>query len=160
MKANNRQSHEQNTPRHDHRNEPTRTGRQSGAGEVVVLSSDTFVDEVLNVDMPVLVDFKAEWCGPCKYMAPIVAQLAPEYAGRVKFAKLDVDQSPELADALHIHNIPTLMLFQRDTLLNKGMGAMRPEDLGNWIEEGLARMSSGSEIQGAHTAGVTRAPVQ
>lgn len=110
-------------------------------GPVMLLSDDTFVNEVLEADMPVLVDFKAEWCGPCKFMAPIFTGMAPEYKDRVKFAKLDVDESPGVAGALQIESIPTLMLFYKNNLLNIGVGAMRQPDLEKWIEEGLERMS-------------------
>ncbi len=108
---------------------------------VVVLSDATFISDVLEADIPVLVDFMAQWCGPCKRMGPVFAELAPEYSGTVKFAKLDVDANPEVAGALNITSIPTFMLIYRRTLLARGVGAMPPQALRDWLAEGLARMS-------------------
>jgi thioredoxin len=108
---------------------------------VVVLSDATFVPEVIEADIPVLVDFMAQWCGPCKRMGPVFADLAPEYSGTVKFAKLDVDANPEVAGALSIESIPTFMLIYRRTILAMGVGAMPPQALRDWLAEGLARMS-------------------
>jgi thioredoxin 1 len=106
-------------------------------GQVVALSDDTFINEVLEAETPVLVDFMAQWCGPCKYMGPVFAELAPEYTGKVKFAKLDVDESPGVAGALQVQSIPTFMLFSGNTLVAAGAGAMRPHDLRSWIDRGL-----------------------
>ncbi len=108
---------------------------------VVVLSDATFIPDVLEADIPVLVDFMAQWCGPCKRMGPVFAELAPEYNGTVKFAKLDVDANPEVAGALNIESIPTFMLIYRRTMLARGVGAMPPQALRDWLAEGLARMS-------------------
>ena len=77
----------------------TTTGTAAN-GKVNVINDDSFIAEVLEVDTPVLVDFMATWCGPCKMMGPIFEQIAPEYEGKVKFAKLDVDESPGVAGAL------------------------------------------------------------
>jgi len=78
-----------------------------------ISSVDTtnFQDEVLKATEPVLIDFTATWCGPCKMLAPIVEQLAQDWAGKVKIAKLDVDDSPELAGQYQVMGVPTLMLF-------------------------------------------------
>ena len=111
------------------------------ATAVVVLSDATFVPEVIEADIPVLVDFMAQWCGPCKRMGPVFADLAPEYSGTVKFAKLDVDANPEVAGALSIESIPTFMLIYRNTILAMGVGAMPPQALRDWLAEGLARVS-------------------
>ena len=117
----------------------TNAGEGHPAG-VQILTDDTFIAEVLQADTPVLVDFWATWCGPCKMMAPIFARLAPEYAGRVKFGKLDVDENPGIAGALRIESIPTFMLFYRNVVLNTGIGAVPAVHLREWIGEGLARM--------------------
>ena len=79
----------------------------------------TFDDEVLNSDIPVLVDFWAEWCGPCKMIAPIVSDLSDEYEGRMKVTKLDVDANPQAALKYGVRGIPTLLIF-------KG-GSLKPE---------------------------------
>jgi thioredoxin 1 len=75
------------------------------------VSDNTFQTEVLDSDMPVMVDFTAVWCGPCKMLDPIVKDLAKDWDGRVKVVKLDVDNSPELAMQYQVMGVPTLMLF-------------------------------------------------
>ncbi len=76
------------------------------------VTSENFADEVLQSDVPVLVDFTAVWCGPCKMLAPIVEELAQEWQGRVKIVKLDVDQNSEIAVQYQVMGVPTLMLFK------------------------------------------------
>ena len=112
------------------------------SGQVVLVSDDNFVPEVLEAGTPVLVDFMAQWCGPCKVMGPVFAELAPEYKDRVKFAKVDVDESPGVAGALEIRSIPTFALFRGNTVYAMGVGAMRPQDLRTWIERGTLLTSS------------------
>jgi thioredoxin 1 len=72
-----------------------------------------FEDEVLKSDRPVLVDFWAEWCGPCKSIAPMIDELAKEYKGKVLFAKVDVERNPQVATFLGIRSIPTMIMFSR-----------------------------------------------
>ena len=79
--------------------------------EMLNVSEDTFQSEVLDSTQPVLVDFTAVWCGPCKMLDPIVKQLAEQWAGKVKVVKLDVDHNPELAMQYQVMGVPTLMLF-------------------------------------------------
>lgn len=74
--------------------------------------SDTFDSEVLKADQPVLVDFWAVWCGPCRMLAPTVDKLAEQYSGKVKVVKLDVDQAPDIAQQYGVQAIPTVMVFQ------------------------------------------------
>lgn len=74
--------------------------------------SDTFESEVLKADQPVLVDFWAVWCGPCRMLAPTVDKLAEQYSGKVKVVKLDVDQAPDIAQQYGVQAIPTVMVFQ------------------------------------------------
>lgn len=78
----------------------------------VTLSDDTFDQEVLQSDQPVLVDFWAAWCGPCRAIAPLIEQLATEYEGRAKVAKLDVDHNPQVAMRFNVRSIPTLLFFK------------------------------------------------
>ena len=80
--------------------------------EVIYVSRDTFEEEVLHADRPVLVDFTAVWCGPCKMVDPIVTELAGEMADRMKVVKLDVDHNPDIAMNYNVMGVPTLMLFK------------------------------------------------
>ena len=75
------------------------------------LNKENFEDEVIKSDIPVLVDFYAEWCGPCKIIGPILDELAAEYEGKIKIGKVDVDQAPELASEHSVLSIPTLIFF-------------------------------------------------
>ena len=77
----------------------------------VEITDATFQTEVVNSDVPVVIDFWAEWCGPCKMIAPIVEELAGEYEGKVKFAKMDVDTNPQTPMQFGIRGIPTLLIF-------------------------------------------------
>ncbi len=90
----------------------------------VVVTDETFEQEVLQSDVPVLTDFWAEWCGPCKMIAPILEEIAEEYDGRLKIAKLDVDQNPSTMMKYQIMSIPTLILFKNGQEVERLIGAM------------------------------------
>lgn len=94
--------------------------------KVINLTLDSFEDEVENSTQPVLVDFWASWCGPCKMIAPIIDQLADEFDGKVKIAKVNVDENNELSARFQVSSIPTLMLFKDGEVVNKMVGA-RPK---------------------------------
>jgi thioredoxin 1 len=128
--------------------------KMTGAnGQVNVLTDETFVQEVIESGEPVLVDFYADWCGPCKMMSPIVAQLAPHYEGKLKFAKLNTDENPGVSSALQIQSIPTFMIFKGNTVYAMVPGAMRPHDFQSWIDEGLNHMEEhAAELAAAETA--------
>ena len=93
----------------------------------IVLTSENFEEEVLRSDKPVLVDFWATWCPPCRMLAPIIAQIAEERAGEIKVGKVDVDEEPELAVQYGIASIPTLLVFKNGEKVNGSVGAI-PKD--------------------------------
>jgi len=93
------------------------------------LTNDNFKEEVLDSILPVLVDFSASWCGPCKMMAPVFDELADELQGKVKVAKLDVDECEITAAAYEIMSVPTIMLFKNGVEIKKIMGARPKRDI-------------------------------
>ncbi len=101
--------------------------------------SDADFDElVLKADLPVLVDFWAEWCGPCKMIAPIVEELSEEYAGKLDFAKLDVDSNPATAMAYGVRSIPTFLIFKGGKPVDQIIGAVPKGALKKKIDSTLA----------------------
>jgi thioredoxin 1 len=93
----------------------------------VHVTDGTFDAEVLKSDIPVLTDFWAEWCGPCKMIAPILEEIGEEYDGRIKITKVDVDQSNQMAMQLGVQSIPTLVLFKNGQAVERLVGAI-PKD--------------------------------
>lgn len=93
----------------------------------ITLTIENFENEVLKSDMPVLVDFWATWCGPCRMVAPIVGEIAQDYAGTVKVGKVNVDEQPQLAMAYGIESIPTIMIFKEGKVADKVIG-FRPKE--------------------------------
>ena len=104
----------------------------------IEITDDTFTDEVVNSDTPVLVDFWAEWCGPCKMIAPIVEELAEEFDGKIKFTKLDVDSNPQSAMNFGIRGIPTLLIFDDGKPVDQVVGAVPKSVLKKRLEAALA----------------------
>ena len=92
--------------------------------QLIHVTDDSFESDVLQSSAPVLVDYWAEWCGPCKMIAPILDEVASEYADKLKIAKLDVDQNPETAQKYGIRSIPCLMLFKDGDILATQVGAL------------------------------------
>ena len=88
------------------------------------VTDDSFSNEVLNSELPVLVDFWAEWCGPCKMVSPIVEELSNDYAGKIKVTKLDVDSNPQTAANYGIRGIPTLLMFKDGSAVDQIVGAV------------------------------------
>ena len=93
----------------------------------VTITKNNFDPEVLRSEIPVLVDFWATWCGPCRMLAPVIGEIAEEYAGTVKVGKVNVDEEPELAMQFRVDSIPTVMLFKEGRLVNTTVG-FRPKE--------------------------------
>lgn len=90
----------------------------------VILSSGNFETEVLKSELPVLVDFWATWCGPCRMLAPTISKIAEENEGRIKVCKLDVDEEPGIAQKYGISSIPTLMVFKNGSVVQSSVGVV------------------------------------
>ncbi|MEY2700258.1 MAG: hypothetical protein RIQ52_1013 [Pseudomonadota bacterium] len=102
--------------------------------KVVHVSDSDFESRVLQSDVPVLVDYWAEWCGPCKMIAPILDDIAGDYAGRVTVAKLDVDANPQSATRYGVRGIPTLMLFRNGAVVDTKVGALTKSQLAAFLD--------------------------
>ncbi len=101
------------------------------------LTQSNWEDEVLNSDIPVLVDFWAPWCGPCRMVAPVVAEIAEEYQGKLKVGKLNTDEEPEIAVRYGIMSIPTIMIFKNGEVADQIIGAVPKEYLIEKLEQVL-----------------------
>ncbi|MHC9511873.1 thioredoxin TrxA [Kangiella sp. M94] len=105
--------------------------------KIVYLTDATFEAEVLNSDQPVLVDYWAEWCGPCKMIAPILSEVAEMYEGKIKVAKLNIDENSETPPKYGIRGIPTLMLFKGGNIEATKVGALSKSQLMAFIDSNL-----------------------
>ncbi len=103
----------------------------------VPVSDSSFQHEVLESDIPVLVDFWAPWCGPCRMVAPVVDEIAEQYQGRIKVVKLNTDDNPEVASTYGIQSIPTLMIFKGGAKVDKVVGAVPRATLASTLEKHL-----------------------
>jgi len=99
------------------------------AGNVLEFTDTNFQTEVLSSDQPVLVDFWAPWCGPCKMIAPTIEALATEYAGKVRVGKVNTDDNPQMATSFNVSAIPTVMLFKNGQLVDKFVGVVNKTKL-------------------------------
>ena len=100
-------------------------------------TNENFETEVLGSEIPVLVDFYADWCGPYQMMAPIIEQLAKDYEGRIAIGKLNVDDNPELALRYNVMSIPTLILFRKGEVFSKEVGARSKRDMEKVLNQAL-----------------------
>ncbi len=103
----------------------------------VAVTDDQFDTEVRNSSIPVVVDFWAEWCGPCKQIGPALEELSDELKGRVKVVKVDIDQNPNSPARLGVRGIPALFLFKDGEVVSNLTGARPKAAIANWIESGL-----------------------
>ena len=101
------------------------------------VTDDSFAADVLQSQQPVLVDYWAEWCGPCKMIAPILDEIAKEYAGRLKVAKLNIDDNQETPSSFGVRGIPTLMLFKNGNIEATKVGALSKSQLAAFIDSNL-----------------------
>jgi len=103
----------------------------------VAVTDQTFDAEVKNSDIPVVVDFWAEWCGPCKQIGPALEELSNEMQGKVKIAKVDVDSSPNTAASMGVRGIPALFIFKDGEVVSNRAGAAPKAALQSWIEDSI-----------------------
>jgi len=104
---------------------------------IIYVSDDSFEEDVLNSAIPVLVDYWAEWCGPCKMIAPVLDEIADEYAGKVIIAKFNIDENPKTPPRYGIRGIPTLMLFKDGEVEATKVGAVSKSQLTAFIDGNL-----------------------
>jgi len=105
--------------------------------DILHVSDDSFESEVLNSDDPVLVDYWAEWCGPCKMIAPVLEEVAKEYSGKLRVAKLNIDDNPNTPPKYGIRGIPTLMLFKNGEVEATKVGAVSKSQLTAFLDGNL-----------------------
>ncbi len=102
--------------------------------DILELTEESFGTEVLESTLPVVVDFYAPWCGPCRILAPLLHQFAEEFEGRIKFAKLNVDNAPGLAQGYEVTGVPMLAAFRNGKVVDSLVGLVAPKALKSWLE--------------------------
>jgi thioredoxin 1 len=107
------------------------------SGTILHVTDESFEDSVLKADVPVLVDYWAEWCGPCKMIAPILDEISADYAGKMAIAKLNIDENPDTPPKYGIRGIPTLMLFKNGSVQATKVGALSKSQLTAFIDSNL-----------------------
>jgi len=105
--------------------------------DIVHVTDTSFEHEVLNSSVPVLVDYWAEWCGPCRMIAPILKELSQDYAGKLKIAKLNIDENRDIATKFNIRGIPTLMIFKDGDVAGTKVGALSKSQLAAFIDSNI-----------------------
>jgi thioredoxin len=116
-------------------------------GNVKRIGQDQFEAEVVQAGSPVVVDFYATWCGPCKRLAPMLDELAGQFSGRIKFVKVNVDESPELSRRFQIEGIPTLLFFKDGKLVDRSVGLPSADALKSRLES----LAAGTAVHPAHS---------
>jgi thioredoxin 1 len=114
-----------------------RESKMADESSLIHVNDKNFASEVLNATLPVLVDFWATWCGPCRSISPIIEELAKEFTGKVKVTKLNVDESPATPSQYGVRGIPTLILFKGGKILDQIVGAVPKARLKSMIEKAL-----------------------
>ena len=104
---------------------------------IVHVTDQSFEDDVLKAERPVLLDFWAEWCGPCKMIAPLLDEIAAEFGERVTVAKLNIDENPKTPQRFNVRGIPTLILFKNGQVEGQKVGALRKNQLADFLDEKL-----------------------
>lgn len=102
---------------------------------ITSITDANFEEEVLNCDTPVLVDYWAEWCGPCKAIAPVLEDVAPGYSGKVKIVKMNIDENPNTPPKFGIRSIPTLMLFKNGAVESTKVGGLNKAQLTEFLDQ-------------------------
>ncbi len=102
---------------------------------ISVITGETFENEVINSKEPVLVDFFATWCGPCKMVGPVLEKLSDDYAGKVKFTKLDIDKAEKLAIKHNVFSVPSMLIFKNGEEVGRIVGALPPTEISKKIDE-------------------------
>jgi len=110
----------------------------NGQVQVVTLTTENFDQEVLDSDIPVMVDVWATWCGPCRHMTPIVEEIAADFSGQAKVGKLDIDQNGPIADRYNIRGVPAFLFFRNGKLVNQELGVQPKEILASHLQPGEA----------------------
>ena len=107
------------------------------SNQIVYVTDDSFEQDVLKSDIPVLVDYWAEWCGPCRMIAPILEEVSRDYTGKVQVAKLNVDDNQSIAQRFGVRGIPTLMLFRNGAVIGTSVGALSKSQLTLFLDSHL-----------------------